>query len=167
MTINWYLQKKVQIGSILTAANATITLSSHFINNLTNLYFFFCSLFPSVTYQSSPQDHAAHTTSFFHPSRHSVTCAPKTFHLTARAHLCLLVLPALCPHFLLCQVRLTEDLAASTARLSQLQLEASAQQQKAVELQTKLNSALQDNENHGQKVTTLQTQLEGLSLKAM
>uniref|UniRef100_A0A672Z3V4 peptidylprolyl isomerase n=1 Tax=Sphaeramia orbicularis TaxID=375764 RepID=A0A672Z3V4_9TELE len=60
------------------------------------------------------------------------------------------------------QVRLTEDLASSVARLSQLQLEASAQQQKAAELQVKLNSVLQDNENHCQNITTLQTQLEEL-----
>uniref|UniRef100_A0A667Y4T4 peptidylprolyl isomerase n=1 Tax=Myripristis murdjan TaxID=586833 RepID=A0A667Y4T4_9TELE len=46
------------------------------------------------------------------------------------------------------KVRLTEDLASSTARLSQLQLEASCHQQKAVDLQTKLTSALQDSENH-------------------
>uniref|UniRef100_A0A672Z3T0 peptidylprolyl isomerase n=1 Tax=Sphaeramia orbicularis TaxID=375764 RepID=A0A672Z3T0_9TELE len=60
------------------------------------------------------------------------------------------------------KVRLTEDLASSVARLSQLQLEASAQQQKAAELQVKLNSVLQDNENHCQNITTLQTQLEEL-----
>nr|XP_046241602.1 FK506-binding protein 15 isoform X3 [Scatophagus argus] len=60
------------------------------------------------------------------------------------------------------QVRLTEDLASSTARLSQLQLEASAHQQKAVELQTKLSSALQDSEGHSQRVTVLETQLEEL-----
>uniref|UniRef100_A0A671YVH7 peptidylprolyl isomerase n=1 Tax=Sparus aurata TaxID=8175 RepID=A0A671YVH7_SPAAU len=45
------------------------------------------------------------------------------------------------------KVRLTEDLASATARLSQLQLEASAHQQRAVELQTKLSSALQDSES--------------------
>ncbi|KAM7416849.1 hypothetical protein PAMA_018766 [Pampus argenteus] len=60
------------------------------------------------------------------------------------------------------KVRLTEDLASSAARLSQLQLEASAQQQKAVELQTKLNSALQDSESHSQHIAALQTQLEEL-----
>lgn len=60
------------------------------------------------------------------------------------------------------KVRLTEDLASSTARLSQLQLEASAHQQKAVELQTKLNSALQDSESHCQRIAALQTQLEEL-----
>ncbi|XP_051278238.1 FK506-binding protein 15 isoform X2 [Dicentrarchus labrax] len=60
------------------------------------------------------------------------------------------------------QVRLTEDLATSTARLSQLQLEASAQQQKVTELQTKLSSALQDSESHSQRITALDTQLEEL-----
>uniref|UniRef100_A0A7N8WMT3 peptidylprolyl isomerase n=1 Tax=Mastacembelus armatus TaxID=205130 RepID=A0A7N8WMT3_9TELE len=44
------------------------------------------------------------------------------------------------------KVRLTEDLASSTARLSQLQLEVSAHQQKAAELQSKLNSVVQENE---------------------
>lgn len=62
----------------------------------------------------------------------------------------------------LCQVRLTEDLASSTARVAQLQLEASTHQQKAVELQNKLSSALQDSENHCQRITALETQLEGL-----
>ncbi|XP_034027200.1 FK506-binding protein 15 isoform X2 [Thalassophryne amazonica] len=61
------------------------------------------------------------------------------------------------------QVRLTEDLAASTARLSQLQLEASAHQQKAVELQTKLSSVLQDNENHCQRITVLEKEVEELN----
>ncbi|XP_040011066.1 FK506-binding protein 15 isoform X2 [Xiphias gladius] len=60
------------------------------------------------------------------------------------------------------QVRLTEDLASSTARLSQLQLEASAHQQKAVELQSKLSSVMQDNEIHCQHIASLETQLEEL-----
>uniref|UniRef100_A0A667YE06 peptidylprolyl isomerase n=1 Tax=Myripristis murdjan TaxID=586833 RepID=A0A667YE06_9TELE len=60
------------------------------------------------------------------------------------------------------KVRLTEDLASSTARLSQLQLEASCHQQKAVDLQTKLTSALQDSENHCQRISALDTQLEEL-----
>uniref|UniRef100_A0A671YVK3 peptidylprolyl isomerase n=1 Tax=Sparus aurata TaxID=8175 RepID=A0A671YVK3_SPAAU len=51
------------------------------------------------------------------------------------------------------KVRLTEDLASATARLSQLQLEASAHQQRAVELQTKLSSALQDSESRSQCIT--------------
>uniref|UniRef100_A0AAQ5Y163 peptidylprolyl isomerase n=1 Tax=Amphiprion ocellaris TaxID=80972 RepID=A0AAQ5Y163_AMPOC len=46
------------------------------------------------------------------------------------------------------QVRLTEDLALSASRVSQLQLDASAHQQKSVELQNKLGSALQDSERH-------------------
>lgn len=60
------------------------------------------------------------------------------------------------------QVRLTEDLASSAARLSQLQLEASAHQQKAVELQSKLSSALQDSESRCQRNAAMETQLEGL-----
>ncbi|KAG7488889.1 FK506-binding protein 15 isoform X1 [Solea senegalensis] len=60
------------------------------------------------------------------------------------------------------QVRLTEDLASSTARLSQLQLEATSHQQKAMELQSKLSSVLLDNENHCQCITSLETQLEEL-----
>uniref|UniRef100_A0AAQ5YE03 peptidylprolyl isomerase n=1 Tax=Amphiprion ocellaris TaxID=80972 RepID=A0AAQ5YE03_AMPOC len=46
------------------------------------------------------------------------------------------------------KVRLTEDLALSASRVSQLQLDASAHQQKSVELQNKLGSALQDSERH-------------------
>ncbi|KAM9394502.1 FK506-binding protein 15 isoform 2-T2 [Pholidichthys leucotaenia] len=57
------------------------------------------------------------------------------------------------------KVRLTEDLAAAAARVSQLQLEASAQQQKAAELQSKLNSALQDGESQRQRNTAVETQL--------
>ncbi|XP_036954294.1 FK506-binding protein 15 isoform X1 [Acanthopagrus latus] len=56
------------------------------------------------------------------------------------------------------QVRLTEDLASATARLSQLQLEASAHQQRAVELQTKLSSALQDSESRSQRIAGMETQ---------
>ncbi|GAA6226673.1 FK506-binding protein 15 isoform X3 [Lates japonicus] len=60
------------------------------------------------------------------------------------------------------QVRLIEDLSSSAARLSQLQLEASAHQQKTVELQSKLNSVLQDSENHCQSIAALETQVEEL-----
>uniref|UniRef100_A0A7N6C3D8 peptidylprolyl isomerase n=1 Tax=Anabas testudineus TaxID=64144 RepID=A0A7N6C3D8_ANATE len=60
------------------------------------------------------------------------------------------------------QVRLTEDLASSTARLSQLQLEALAHQQKAVELQSKLNSVLQDSESQCKQISALETQLHEL-----
>uniref|UniRef100_A0A8C6LQ31 peptidylprolyl isomerase n=1 Tax=Nothobranchius furzeri TaxID=105023 RepID=A0A8C6LQ31_NOTFU len=59
-------------------------------------------------------------------------------------------------------VRLTEELASSTARVSQLQLEASAQQQKAAELQSKLSSVLQDSESHRRHIASLETQLEEL-----
>ncbi|XP_034038412.1 M-phase-specific PLK1-interacting protein-like [Thalassophryne amazonica] len=62
-------------------------------------------------------------------------------------------------------VRLTEDLAVPTVCLSQVQqLEAFAHQQKAVELQTKLSSVLQDNENHCQHITVLEKELEGYSI---
>ncbi|XP_028270423.1 FK506-binding protein 15 isoform X2 [Parambassis ranga] len=64
------------------------------------------------------------------------------------------------------KVRLTEDLASSTARVSQLQLEASAHQQRATELQSKLSSALQDSESHCQRITALETQLEELKESA-
>ncbi|XP_073322595.1 FK506-binding protein 15 isoform X2 [Pagrus major] len=60
------------------------------------------------------------------------------------------------------KVRLTEDLASATARLSQLQLEASAHQQKAVELQTKLSSVLQDSESRSQHIAAMETQQEEL-----
>ncbi|XP_008275237.1 FK506-binding protein 15 isoform X2 [Stegastes partitus] len=60
------------------------------------------------------------------------------------------------------KVRLTEDLASSAARVSQLQLEASAHQQKTMELQNKLGLALQDNERHCQHIAALETQLEEL-----
>uniref|UniRef100_A0A8D3CUY5 peptidylprolyl isomerase n=1 Tax=Scophthalmus maximus TaxID=52904 RepID=A0A8D3CUY5_SCOMX len=55
------------------------------------------------------------------------------------------------------KVRLTEDLASSVARLSQLQLEASSHQQRAVELQSKLGSVLQDTEGYCQRITALET----------
>ncbi|XP_054867665.1 FK506-binding protein 15 isoform X4 [Amphiprion ocellaris] len=60
------------------------------------------------------------------------------------------------------QVRLTEDLALSASRVSQLQLDASAHQQKSVELQNKLGSALQDSERHCQHIASLETQLDEL-----
>ncbi|XP_022065529.2 FK506-binding protein 15 isoform X2 [Acanthochromis polyacanthus] len=60
------------------------------------------------------------------------------------------------------QVRLTEDLALSASRVSQLQLDASAHQQKSMELQNKLGSALQDSERHCQRIASLETQLDEL-----
>ncbi|XP_048098584.1 LOW QUALITY PROTEIN: FK506-binding protein 15 [Alosa alosa] len=58
------------------------------------------------------------------------------------------------------QAHLTEELAGSTARVSELQLEVSSQQQKAAALQAKLNTALQERDQHASQLTTLQTQLE-------
>ncbi|TNN34831.1 FK506-binding protein 15 [Liparis tanakae] len=60
------------------------------------------------------------------------------------------------------QVRLTEDLASSSAQMSQLQLEAAAQQQTAAALQSQLSSALQDGERHRQRSAGLEAQLEEL-----
>ncbi|XP_058640115.1 FK506-binding protein 15 isoform X2 [Onychostoma macrolepis] len=57
------------------------------------------------------------------------------------------------------KARLTEELASSTARMSELQLELSSQQQKAAALQTKLNSALQDSQQRSTHVTTLEAQI--------
>uniref|UniRef100_A0A8C1ZJN0 peptidylprolyl isomerase n=1 Tax=Cyprinus carpio TaxID=7962 RepID=A0A8C1ZJN0_CYPCA len=57
------------------------------------------------------------------------------------------------------KARLTEELASSTARVSELQLELSSQQQKAAVLQTKLNSALQDSQQRSTHVTTLEAQI--------
>lgn len=59
------------------------------------------------------------------------------------------------------QVRLTEELASSAARISQLQLEVSSQQQKAAELQAKLGAALQDGERHCARLAALESQVEG------
>uniref|UniRef100_A0A8C1Q4K4 peptidylprolyl isomerase n=1 Tax=Cyprinus carpio TaxID=7962 RepID=A0A8C1Q4K4_CYPCA len=54
------------------------------------------------------------------------------------------------------KARLTEELASSTARVSELQLELSSQQQKAAALQSKLSSALQDSQQRSTHVTTLE-----------
>lgn len=55
-----------------------------------------------------------------------------------------------------------EDLLSSKAQLSQLRLEASAEKQKSVELQTKLTSVMGSSESQIQNITTLETQLRGL-----
>lgn len=59
-------------------------------------------------------------------------------------------------------MRLTEDLAVSRSRQSQLQLEASAHQQKVLELQSKLNAALQGSDGQSQRIAGLEAQLEGV-----
>lgn len=141
------------------------------MNIWTNFSFFF---FPSVSFSIS------HHLPFFshrvllltslaleatHPGCHSlVTLCLCGLGFTSLYTNCsyplLSPLPPIClhPH----QVRLTEDLASATARLSQLQLEASAHQQRAVELQTKLSSALQDSESRSQRIAGMETQQEGL-----
>uniref|UniRef100_A0A8C7TJW8 peptidylprolyl isomerase n=1 Tax=Oncorhynchus mykiss TaxID=8022 RepID=A0A8C7TJW8_ONCMY len=60
------------------------------------------------------------------------------------------------------QVRLTEELATCTSRVSQLQQEATSHQQRAAELQNKLTSALQDGDTHCTRISSLETQLEEL-----
>lgn len=55
-----------------------------------------------------------------------------------------------------------KDLASSKAQLSELQLQASTQQQKATELQTKLTSVMQSNESQSQIIAGLETKLKGL-----
>ncbi|XP_052459713.1 FK506-binding protein 15 isoform X2 [Carassius gibelio] len=57
------------------------------------------------------------------------------------------------------QARLTEELASSAARVSELQLELSSQQQKTSALQSKLSSALQDGQQRSTHVTTLEAQI--------
>lgn len=47
------------------------------------------------------------------------------------------------------------------AKVSQVQLEASAHQQKAAELESKLNVALQEGENSRQLLAAQESQLEG------
>lgn len=64
------------------------------------------------------------------------------------------------------KVRLTEELAACTARVSQLQHEATSQQQRASELQSKLTSALLDSETHCTHISSLESQLEELKESA-
>ncbi|KAM9464620.1 FK506-binding protein 15-like isoform 1-T1 [Salvelinus alpinus] len=60
------------------------------------------------------------------------------------------------------KVRLTEELATCTSRVSQLQQEATSHQQRATELQNKLTSALQDSDTHCTRISSLETQLEEL-----
>ncbi|XP_053727152.1 FK506-binding protein 15 isoform X2 [Synchiropus splendidus] len=64
------------------------------------------------------------------------------------------------------QVHLTDELASATARLSQLQLEAAAHQQKAAELQSKLSSALQESESSSHRSSTLSAEMEELKESA-
>ncbi|GAA6068289.1 FK506-binding protein 15 isoform X1, partial [Tachysurus ichikawai] len=64
------------------------------------------------------------------------------------------------------QVRLTDELASSTARVSELQLELTAQRQKAASLQSSLNAALQEGQQHGVKLTATENQLQEMKESA-
>ena len=59
------------------------------------------------------------------------------------------------------QARLTEELASSTARVSELQLELTAQRQKSAGLQTSLSAALQEGQQHSERISALESQLQG------
>ncbi|XP_062855425.1 FK506-binding protein 15 isoform X3 [Trichomycterus rosablanca] len=60
------------------------------------------------------------------------------------------------------KVRLTEELASSTARVSELQLELSAQHQKSAGLQSSLNTAVQEGQQHFAKLAAMENQLQEL-----
>ncbi|KAL6456476.1 hypothetical protein MHYP_G00350200 [Metynnis hypsauchen] len=60
------------------------------------------------------------------------------------------------------QARLTEELASSTARVSELQLELTAQRQKSAGLQTSLSTALQQGQQHSEQISALESQLQEL-----
>ncbi|XP_077091598.1 FK506-binding protein 15 isoform X1 [Siphateles boraxobius] len=57
------------------------------------------------------------------------------------------------------QARLSEELASSTARVSELQLDLSSQQQKITALQTKLSAALLDAQQHNTHIAALEAQM--------
>ncbi|MCI4381296.1 hypothetical protein PGIGA_G00249850 [Pangasianodon gigas] len=58
------------------------------------------------------------------------------------------------------KARLTDELASATARVSELQLELTAQRQKAAALQSSLNAALQEGQQHGAQLTATENQLQ-------
>uniref|UniRef100_W5KDA9 peptidylprolyl isomerase n=1 Tax=Astyanax mexicanus TaxID=7994 RepID=W5KDA9_ASTMX len=60
------------------------------------------------------------------------------------------------------QARLTEELASSTARVSELQLELTAQRQKSAGLQSSLSTALQESQQHSEQIKALESQLQEL-----
>ncbi|KAL4609354.1 FK506-binding protein 15-like isoform X2 [Arapaima gigas] len=60
------------------------------------------------------------------------------------------------------KVQLAEELASSSSRLSQLQLEVMSHQQRVKELQLGLSNALQDNEKCVTRITSLETQVTEL-----
>uniref|UniRef100_A0A4W3J1G0 peptidylprolyl isomerase n=1 Tax=Callorhinchus milii TaxID=7868 RepID=A0A4W3J1G0_CALMI len=60
------------------------------------------------------------------------------------------------------QMKVTEELAAATGQVSKLQLELSAHQKKEMELRKQLASALEEAEQHGVRLNTLESQLTEL-----
>ncbi|XP_057688474.1 FK506-binding protein 15 isoform X2 [Corythoichthys intestinalis] len=60
------------------------------------------------------------------------------------------------------KIQLREELASTTAQLSEVKLESLAHQQKVLELQTKLSSDELDCERHSQHISELESQLEEL-----
>ncbi|XP_053480083.1 FK506-binding protein 15 isoform X2 [Ictalurus furcatus] len=64
------------------------------------------------------------------------------------------------------KARLTDELASSTARVSELQLELTAQRQKAVALQSSLNAALQEGQQHCTQRTAAENQLQEMKESA-
>ncbi|XP_036434192.1 LOW QUALITY PROTEIN: FK506-binding protein 15 [Colossoma macropomum] len=60
------------------------------------------------------------------------------------------------------KARLTEELASSTARVTELQLELTAQRQKSAGLQTSLSAALQEGQQHSEQIKALESQLQEL-----
>uniref|UniRef100_A0A4W3IYN5 FKBP prolyl isomerase family member 15 n=1 Tax=Callorhinchus milii TaxID=7868 RepID=A0A4W3IYN5_CALMI len=60
------------------------------------------------------------------------------------------------------KMKVTEELAAATGQVSKLQLELSAHQKKEMELRKQLASALEEAEQHGVRLNTLESQLTEL-----
>ncbi|KAM9476296.1 FK506-binding protein 15 isoform 2-T2 [Clarias gariepinus] len=58
------------------------------------------------------------------------------------------------------KARLTDELASSTARVSELQLELTAQRQKAAALQSSLSAALQEAQQHNAQLAATENQLQ-------
>ncbi|XP_060787180.1 FK506-binding protein 15 isoform X2 [Neoarius graeffei] len=64
------------------------------------------------------------------------------------------------------KARLTDELASSTARVSELQSELMAQRQKAAALQSSLNAALQEGQQHSAQLTAAENQLQEMKESA-
>ncbi|KAF5890104.1 FK506-binding protein 15-like isoform X1 [Clarias magur] len=64
------------------------------------------------------------------------------------------------------KARLTDELASSTARVSELQLELTAQRQKAAALQSSLSAALQEAQQHNTQLVATENQLQEMKESA-